>query len=172
MALLMMTAALLPGNAVAACAPGKPADYIAAAPVILFGKVTEVDQRSRDTYFTVSVQTIYKGQPENPVILHINSGQNQALAEDYHLRQDEQHTLYLAPDGKGYYTTNSCLGNHLGPPTPAEVQAGLGAGRLAPPEQPAKRVLPIRTWIPFIAIGVTFGVMGSVLLINMRRKRV
>lgn len=163
--------ALLPGLAIASCAEATPADRIGGTPVILFGKVTEVDQRSRDTYFTVSVQTVYKGQPENPAILHMSWGRNQRTSEEYNMRQDELHTLYLMPDGKGYYTTNGCVGNHLGPPTAEEVQAGLGEGRPAPPEQPARRVSPFRNWIPLIAIGATFGAMGAVLLINMRRKR-
>jgi hypothetical protein len=171
LAALLIMVALLPGAAVADCAVRNPAASIGAVPVILYGKVTEVDQRSRDTYYTVSAQTIYKGEPENPVILHIKSGRNQSTSIDHTMRQDELHTLYLLPDGKGYYATDVCQGSHLGPPTADEVQAGLGAGRPAPPEQPARRVSPFRNWIPFIAIGVAFGAMGAVLLINMRRKR-
>jgi hypothetical protein len=166
-AALMLMAA--PGPAFASCAVSSTEQAVARAQVILTGRITDVDQRSKDTFYTVAVQRMYKGTTANPFILHVPAGSGLALSNDYRMQTDEVHTLYLQPDDKGYLTTNLCLGSHAGAATPDEVKAGLGEGSPAPPATPLKTVSPIRIWIPFIAVGLTAVAVGATLLSGKRR---
>lgn len=159
---------VLPGQAAADCIMTSPTEHVANAAVIMYGKVTAIDERSQETYFTVTPEQVYKGTPGNPIIVRSDSGRNRVSTVDYHMKLNESHTLYLRPDDK-YYTTNACTGSHPGPVRDDEAKL-LGAGQPAPPPDPAAQPFEPRPWVPIIAVAVALGAFGVVLL-SIRRRR-
>ncbi len=172
LALLLVGSLLLPGQVVrASCLAAAPADLIERAHVIAHGQVVQVDMREDETLTLVTLDRVYKGSPENPILLKSAYGRNVATSVDYRLQMGTDHTLYLRKGPDGFYTTNACSGSHPGTPTPEEI-ALLGKGEPAPEPQSVEEEAAEfrwRFWVPFIAVGVTVGAMGLVLL-SIRRE--
>lgn len=165
-ALLMM-----PGSVAASCAVSSLGEHVAMAQYIVQGTVSAVDQRSKETYYVVDLERVYKGQPRNPLVVYMGSGRNMSSSVDFPLSNGVEYTLYLRINQDGYYQTSACTGSHKGKPTAEELQL-LGDGQAPPAPQPLESEASgfgLRFWIPFIALGAAVGGMGAVLWSVRRR---
>lgn len=157
--ILLLSLFVLTSSALAACPPDTPADHLAAAAVVGYGRVGRIEPIAGGTRYFVVLSEVYKGSPPNPVKLFIPEGGLKPL------EAEDEITLYLLLTESGSYMTDACVGTHPGTPT-ADEAAVLGAG------VPAPRIgLPERSWIPFTAMGITVVAFGLVLLSIWRRRR-
>jgi len=162
-----------PRGAAASCFAASPAQHLATAQAVVYGRVSAVDQRPDETFYIVDLERVYKGQPRNPVVVHTNSGSRQITSVDMPLSNGVDYTLYLRADKDEYWTTDICTGSHEG--KPAGEEAGLlGEGQAAPALEalPTESPwFPFRYWVPFVALAVAVGGMLAVLLSIRRRSR-
>lgn len=151
--LLVLGTASAPTIVRASCVGATLPELRDRADVIVSGQVTSIDQSSTQTYYTVTLNTVYKGSPKNPLVVYSPTGSGKVTSVDYRMTGGTVHTLYLRMGSSGYYETDACAGSHEGQPTADELKL-LGQGQTAPPPSKAP-TLPSGSWIPFTAIGVT-----------------
>jgi hypothetical protein len=161
--------ALLPGRARADCAFPTWPQAVDRASVVLYGSVTDVDVRLRETFYTVTPEAVYKGQPANPVIVRSPSGRTVWVEDDYPMQSGTSHTLYLRAGQDGYYETGMCSRSHSGKPGAEEI-ALLGQGSAPPPLSPTSAQQSWHQWVVIIAMGVALAAVGITVLSTRRRR--
>ncbi len=167
--LLVLAAAamvLAAAPARASCVPPVPADQIARAEVIAFGRVTGVDRGAGTVAF--QALTVYKGDPGGaPITVQIGPGPRTfggATSVDYRADPGD-HLLYLRKQD-GAFVTDDCSGSHPGPATADELRLLVVPGTKVITYEPAAESLD-RSAVPVL---VALAAASVAALVVIRRR--